>query len=452
MHFTLPETPRSVLAWLTLLVFAFYFNALSGDFQFDDYKVIVDYPGVHSWGAWRDRLGHGIRPLLNFSYTLNWTSSLGVAGFHLTNLLIHLVNVYLVYRLSCEFVRTQALRDHLNNVPLLTALLFAAHPIHTEAVSYVCGRSISLMTLFYLAGMLTYITGEAHQNKFKLHLLTPLLFAIALSVKETAVTFPLALLAWELCRGTKLSISLKQQWTSWAVLLLGTLFFLFNDSYLSQMERSAAVGSLQGNFATQSIAFAYLLRQWFFPFWLNIDPDLHEIRDLSGAVPQLFLLASIFILMAYTWRRRPWIGFGLAWALIQLLPLYILLPRLDVANDRQMYLVSWPLAMACVAELSVRLKPKVFELVCALLILVLGGLTILRNGDYQTEISLWENTVSHSPNKARTHNNLGYAYMLAGRDLNAYREFTEALKIDPEHIKAQYNLMRLKSNAAQLPP
>ena len=451
MHFTLPETPRSVLTWLTLVVIVFYFNALSGDFQFDDYKVIVDNPGVHSWDAWRDRLGHGIRPLLNFSYTLNWTSGLGVAGFHLTNLLIHLCNVCLVYKLTGEFVRAHSLRDHLNNVPLFTALLFAAHPIHTEAVTYVSGRSISLMTLFYLAGMLTYITGDVQQNKIKLHVLVPFLFVIALSVKETAVTFPFALLTWERCCDKKFSISFKQQWTSWTVLLLGTLFFLFNNSYLSQMERSAGVNNLQGNIATQSIAFVYLLRQWFFPFWLNIDPDLHGISDFSGSLPQLFLLGSIFILMWHTWRLRPWIGFGLAWALIQLLPLYILLPRLDIANDRQMYLVSWPLAMACVAELSVRLKPQSFESAGVVLILVLGGLTSLRNHDYQTEILLWENTVIQSPNKARTHNNLGYAYMLAGRNLDARREFTTALKIEPEHIKAQYNLLRLKSKAAQLP-
>ena len=451
MRFTLPESRRGVLAWLALLVFACYFNALFGAFQFDDYKVIVDYPGVHSWDAWRDKLGHGIRPLLKFSYTLNWTSGLGVAGFHLTNLLIHLCNAYLVYRLAGEFVRAQPLRERLKNVPLFTALLFAAHPVHTEAVTYICGRSISLMTLFYLAGMLAYATGRTQHSKPHLHVLVPVLFAIALSVKETAVTFPFALLAWELGCGSTWRASLKRQWTSWAVLLLGALFFLFNDSYLEQMERSAGFKSLQGNMATQASAFAYLLRQWLFPFWLNIDPEFQVVHGFAGVMPQIFLLAAVFILMLCTLRRRPWLGFGLAWALIQLLPLYLLLPRLDVANDRQMYLVSWPLLLACVAELSIRLQRRTFVLAGAALVLALGAVTVLRNQDYQNEISLWEKTVTQSPGKARVHNNLGYAYMLDGRNGDARREFAAALKIEPGHIKARYNLLRLESEAAQLP-
>lgn len=451
MRFTLPESRPGVLVWLALLVLVCYFNALSGAFQFDDYKVIVDYPGVHSWDAWRDKLGYGIRPLLKFSYTLNWTSGLGVAGFHLTNLLIHLCNAYLVYRLVSEFVRAQPLRERLGNVPLFTALLFAAHPLNTEAVTYICGRSISLMTLFYLAGLLAYMTGRTQHNKIYLHVLVPILFVIALSVKETAVTFPLALLAWELGCGGTWKASLKRQWSSWAVLLLGALFFLFNDSYLAQIERSAGLNSLQGNMATQALAFVYLLRQWLFPFWLNIDPDLRVVHDFSGVMPQLFLLAAVSILMLYTLRRRPWIGFGLAWTLIQLLPLHVLLPRLDVANDRQMYLAGWPLALACVAELSIWVRRRTFVLAGAALVFALGCMTILRNQDYRNEISLWEVTVMQSPDKARAHNNLGYAYMLAGRNGEARRELTATLKLEPSHIKAQNNLSRLESDAVQSP-
>ena len=451
MRAILPESRLGVLAWLALVVFACYYNALSGTFQFDDYKVIVDYPGVHSWEAWRDKLGYGIRPLLKFSYTLNWVSGLGVEGFHLTNLLIHLCNAYLVFRLANGFVRAQPSSERLRSVPLFTALLFAAHPINTEAVTYICGRSISLMTLFYLAGMLAYVTGRTQHNRIYLHVLTPILFVAALSVKETAVTFPLALLAWELGCGGTLKASFKLQWSSWVVLLLGALFFLFDDSYLSQMERSAGLNSLQGNIATQAIAFAYLLRQWLFPFWLNIDPDLHVARDFSGLMPHLLLLATVFMLMLYTLRRRPWIGYGLAWILIQLLPLYILLPRLDVANDRQMYLAGWPLALTFVAELTIRVGYRACMVTSVLLILVLGGMTIQRNQAYQNEILLWEDTVTRSPDKARVRNNLGYAYMLAGRNDEARREFTAALKIEPAHIKARNNLLRLESDAAQPP-
>ena len=443
MRVTLPESHRGALAWLALTVFACYCNALSGAFQYDDYKIIVNNPVVHSWEAWLANLGHGIRPLLKFSYTLNWTSGLGAAGFHLTNLLIHLCNAYLVYQLAGEFVRQQPWRERLKDVPLFTALLFAAHPIHTEAVTYICGRSISLMMLFYLAGLLAYATGRAQHNKTSLYLITPLMFVLALSVKETAVTFPLALLAWELGCGGTWKTSLRQQWPGWAGLLLGSLFFLLNDNYLAQMERSAKLNSLQGNAATQLFAFSYLMRQWALPLWLNIDPDLPLLHDASGIALPLIFFATAFALMLACWRRRQWISFALAWAMIQLIPLYLFLPRMDIANDRQMVLAGWPLFLALTTELALWMRIRTFRVAAPVLLLALASLTVLRNQVYVSEIALWEDTVKQSPHKARVHNNLGYAYMLAHRNEDARREFTAALQFDPHYYKARNNLDRL---------
>ncbi|MDP1633453.1 MAG: tetratricopeptide repeat protein [Gallionellaceae bacterium] len=440
MRALLPESRRGAIACLALAVIVSYFNALSGAFQFDDYKAIVNNPSVHSWEAWLAGLGHGIRPLLKFSYTLDWTLGLGKTGFHLTNLLIHLVNTWLVFRLSETFIGRQMLRERLQYVPLFAALLFAAHPAHTEAVTYICGRSTSLMTLFYLGGLLAYVTGRIRQNRIMLYAVTPLMFVLALSVKETAVTFPLALLAWELGCGGAWKTAFRPQWPSWAVLLAGALFFLFNDSYLSQAERSAQLNSLQGNLATQLFAFSYLLRQWALPLWLNIDPDLPLLHDLSGSSLPLLFFGTLFALMLACRRKRPWINFALAWAIIHLLALYLFLPRVDIANDRQLYLADWPLFLALAIELALLLRTSAFRLTAAALALSLAALTVARNQVYVSETTLWEDTVRKSPHKARVHNNLGYAYRLAGRIEDARREFILALQLDPKHIKARHNL------------
>lgn len=432
-------------ALLAVATCAAYFNALWADFQFDDYNVIVNNPRVHTWQAWLDDLGQGIRPILKLSYTLNWISGWGVAGFHLANLAIHLCNVFLVHALTRRFVRAHPqLPQQQSGVPFFAALLFALHPIHTEAVTYICGRSIALMTLFYLAGLLVYVSGRETGGKARLFILTPLCFVAALGVKETAVTFPLALLAWSMAVGEPAKTALKHQWPTWAVLVLAGAFFLWDGSYLAQMERSAALNSLRGNLATQAEASAYLLKQWIFPLWLNIDPDLKVAQGFTGYLPQLFLLAGAVVLTVPALRRRPWVGFGLAWALLQLVPLYVFLPRLDVANERQMYLVSWPLVLALTAEMAIRLKPGTSALAMTALAIVLAGLTVTRNQTYQNEISLWEDTVAKSPNKARAHNNLGYAYMQAGRKSEAIREFGVALKLDPKYYKARNNLIGLE--------
>lgn len=437
------ESSRTALAWLALAVLACYFNAFWGSFQFDDFKVIVDYPRVHSLHNWLAGIGLGVRPLLKFSYALDWTLHLGTFSFHLTNLLLHLANTWLVYRLCTEFVHHQPQRERLQQVPLFAALLFAAHPAHTEAVTYISGRSVSLMTLLYLGALLAYVTGRATGNRMRLYLATPLLFVLALSVKEIAVTFPLALLAWELCCGGDWQTAYRKQWPSWAVLFAGALFFLFNSHYQTEAARSVHLNSFAGNIATQLLAYAYLLRQWALPLWLNIDPDLALQHDFSQVTLPLLLFLGCCTAAIHFRRSRPWLTFALAWSVVQLFALYIFVPRIDIANDRQLYLASWPLLLALCIELGLWLDTLNFRRLVATLALVLAVLTVQRNRDYVDEIALWESTVRLSPDKARVHNNLGYAYMYARRYDDARREFTTALQLDPQHTKSRNNLLYL---------
>lgn len=434
-------------AILLVAVVVSYANSFWGAFQFDDFNVIVNNPRIHTWSAWWLDLQHGIRPFLKLTYTADWTIGLGVVGFHITNLLIHLCNTWLMWLLSLHFAKNhQALRE-LPTLPLLAALLFAVHPVHSEAVTYICGRSITLMTLFYLLGLLIYVEGRSQNNRIYLHVLIPLCMLLALVVKETAVTFPFALLLWELYSGGSIKSALRLQWSSWLLLLTAAIFFLVHDGYQSLMETSAGLNSLQGNLATQTMAFVYLLRQWLLPLWLNIDPDLHVVHDFAGLMPQLIVLATVIALVLLTYRRRPWLSFALAWSLLQLFPLYLLLPRIDVANDRQLYLASWPLALALLAELSLWLKPEIYKFSVVVLLLAMAGLTVLRNQDYQNEVALWQATARLSPNKARVQNNLGYAYMLAGRTEEARAAFTRTLQLDPNYYQARYNLQRINEQA-----
>lgn len=437
------STNTAALLWLTLAVCVAYANVLGGDFLFDDYNVIVNESQVHSWDAWFAGLGNSIRPLLKFSYTLNWTMDTGAVGFHLLNLLIHLLNAYLVYRMASEFVKPLKQQNQLDFVPLFTALLFAVHPIHTEAVSYICGRSSSLMSVFYLAGLLCYVIGRSRNNALSIYLATPLFFLLALGVKETAVTFPFALLLWEKTCNKNREFAFKALWPNWVVLVCVVVFFLLSDSYLAQMERSVNLNSLSGNLATQLSGFVYLMQQLTLPLGLNIDPDLPLLHDLSAATLPLLITLALFGLMFACLRRRPWISFALAWVLLHLIPLYLLLPRIDIANERQLYLAAWPLLLALAIELSLILEGWKWQLVAAGLLILCITLTVSRNQVYQNEISLWEDTVTKSPNKARVHNNLGFAYLLAQRKKEARREFTTALQLDPQLYQARYNLLRL---------
>jgi tetratricopeptide (TPR) repeat protein len=187
------------------------------------------------------------------------------------------------------------------------------------------------------------------------------------------------------------------------------------------------------------------------PLWQNIDPDLPLLHELADALFPLAITIALLGLMIACWHRRPWISFALGWVMLHLIPLYILLPRIDIANERQLYLAAWPLLLALAIELTLYLDGKKWHFAAAGLLIACVALTVSRNQVYQNEIALWEDTVAKSPNKARAHNNLGYAYLLAQRKQEARRELSVALQLDPQLYQARYNLRRLDEEITSSP-
>ncbi|MGZ8983579.1 MAG: tetratricopeptide repeat protein [Methylotenera sp.] len=454
----MPLNNKQIIAVLLFAVFATYVNTLFwGAFQFDDYNVIVNNPVVHSWHAWWLDVGHGIRPLLKLSYTFDWTLGWGEAGFHFTNLLIHGGNTILVWFLTNSFLRQSgrftsgapsASTLSINTLSIntllistITALLFAVHPIHTEAVTYISGRSSSLMTLFYLGGILCYMTGLQKQSQFYLHTATPILFMAALAVKEVAITFPLALLLLHVGRGDNWRTSITHAWSSWLVFIASVIFFLQDANYSPHLARSLAAHDGLSNLAVQTNAVFYLLGQWFYPLWLNIDPDLSTFSTISklklGLIPAISIA---YLILANKLKQRPWLAFALGWLVIHLVFIYLIIPRIDIANERQLYLISWPLLMALVTEMTILLTSRQLIKVTFIMFIAASTLTIMRNLDYRSEVTLWQTAVKLSPNKARVHNNLGYAYFLAGQPDKARQHYLQALALDSKNFKASYNL------------
>ncbi|HAO92613.1 MAG: hypothetical protein A2X93_02395 [Deltaproteobacteria bacterium GWC2_56_8] len=422
-------------------VFAVYLNALLyGSFQFDDFNVIVNNPSVHSLDAWLGGLSSGIRPLLKFTYAANWALSDGPFGFHLFNIIVHAASSVFVLKLSELFMERSGVGK---GAALFTALLFALHPIQTEAVTYISGRSSSLMAMLLLASLFFYEKGR-DKGVALTYLASPFFFLLAVGVKETAVIFPFALVLWDWALGRGMRESLKKQATHWGLLLLAVFFILAGyNRFFSGLDPRGLSSTVLSNVN----GVQYLLSRFAFIHALNIDPDLPILTAwdaplIAKAVFLSALLVSGFLLV----RKRPWAGFGIVWLFLFILPTNSVIPRMDVANERHLYIGGFGVFLAVSGELSKianNLGRRSAIAVAAALLLILGAATVAKNRDYRDETTLWEATVRLSPAKPRAWNNLGFAYSAEGREKEARMAYMEALRLDPGYRKAERNIQAL---------
>jgi hypothetical protein len=439
-----PERALSTrLGWLPALVaFLAYLPSFAGVFQFDDYNVIVGATTVHSWQALL--LQPGVRPLLKASYALNWMLGPGEFGFHLLNVAAHALNSALVYAIGsglCARWFDEGGSDRSRGVALVAALLFALHPAQTEAVTYISGRSSSLMASFYLGALLAYLRG-GHRA------VSTLLFVLALATRETAVTLPAALLLCEACGRdrpqwkTFWSEVARRQWTHWAALAGAALAAALQPRYVELLSFGFTQRDAWDNLLTQVSGISYLLWHLLALRGYNIDPALTPLVEWNAVlVGQAVLLAALLALGVASVRSRPWIGFGVLWFFLQLAPTNSIVPRLDVVNDRQLYLAGWGLFLALVAQVScLRPAPVPARAGLAIVFGLCALSCVARQLDYVSEIALWESSVREAPWNPRAHNNLGYAYYLAGRIDDAEREYRSALSLRPGYGKARFNL------------
>lgn len=416
---------------LVLAALAACAGAFQGAFQFDDYNVIVREDAVHSLGAWWESMP-GIRPLLKLSYALSWSTGGGsTIPFHALNVALHAANVLLAWAvLRLLFERMGVGGDGF--AAFAAALLFALHPAHTEAVTYVSGRSVSMMAFFYLAAALAYLR-EAPRW------LSPLLFALALGVKEVAVTLPAALLLCEALdqrRPFAWRDALRRTSPHWALLALAFVLMAALPRYREMLEASLALRPPLEQLGLQLGALVRHLGVLTLAVPPNIDPQVTPLPAGAGFAVLAAAGAGVALL-----RVQLWYALALLWFLLHLAPTNSILPRLDAANDRQLYLASLgPLALAGFA-LSV--LPRARAVLATVVAIVLATGTVLRNLDYRSEAALWSDTVGKSPGSARAWNNLGYAYQLEGRREEARAAYERALALDPENLKARVNLRGL---------
>ena len=452
------------LLCIPLTVAVLYGASIGSPFVYDDRIHIVentDVTGFHGlmdsvsvFRIFQGKFGLLGRPVLMLTYGLNYLySGTGPTGFRLTNLLIHTANCFLVLALILQLIRTFGEKNRSFMTAALGAALFAAHPLLTESVTYIAGRSSSLCAFFYFAG-LVFVVESGRRNGARHAVL--LLLAIgcgvlAWLVKQDAVTLPLAAIGLVWLNWPRNAVRLKVIGTFiWvAVLLAALLFQSGNIAVVEQFSRENP--SLVAAGFEETIPFTpylltsikelttYYLWRMFVPVHLSVDPDPTIIHSLASPGPWIsfVLLASLCAAIWMLRKSRPVLAVGIMLTVMSPLSAYAVFPLADVVSEHRAYISTLGAVIIMAAVLVQTRYPVVFS---SVVLASYSWLTIDRNVVWHDEVTLWRDAAQKAPERLRPHLNLGALYQVRGENQQAITEYEFVLRRVPKHDAALANL------------
>jgi len=430
-----------------------YHNSFSGPFIFDDLVHIVDNPHIrHLWPPSLVLSGTA-RPVAMLTLALNYAiGGLAVSGYHATNLAFHLLAALTLFGIVRRTFTGPRLRERYSSaatgLALAAAALWVSHPLNTQAVTYVIQRGESLAGLFYLVTLYATIRGASSRRARGWYAVAVAVCALGAATKPVLVSAPIVILFYD-------RFFLAESFRA-AFQRRGALYCALAATWvvmiaLARMAPDAAAG-LQlttvtpvGYAATQPGVVLHYLRLAFWPHPLVLDYGWPPaIETLSVVTPSL-VVASIVAATLWATARLYAPAFLGLWFVLVLAPSSSVFPINDLAFEHRMYLpLAAVIVLAVVAGHTVLVRRArsiwAARALAILGVVVLCALTIRRNADYRSEISIWNDVVVKRPLNARGHMNLGRAWLRVNDVERAMPELLAAVNLAPRYALAHNNL------------
>jgi hypothetical protein len=463
-----------------------YSNTLTAAFQFDDKLNIVDNLLIRDISNLWPPTGARWFGLLTFS--LNFMlGGLNPVGYHLVNIGIHILtglSVYLFVRLT---LRTPFFSRRTGAVitdgwyAFACALLFVAHPIQTQAVTYIVQRFASLASLlfmlscnFYLMARLTTADRNippSHERTRCLLTRTALYVAagvcalLSLKTKENAYTLPVVLLTYDLMfisSLSQLSAAFRKGWRT-VISASGLMLFLFLyiasrygfEGFFDKLKATNEI-SRHDYLITQFRVIITYLRLLFFPVGQTVDHHYRIYNSLFSADILASLAVIVFLLVSAAYLCKlsrtgsgclRLVSFGILWFFITLSIESSFIPIIDVMFEHRLYLPSIGAVIAVISVIVYALERtgSRFALRMAAGILIVVTITLscaahLRNRVWQNELTLWTDVITKTPGNPRGYNMVGNYYLTSFRIYDAIGYFRKALEADSSYAEARSNL------------
>lgn len=438
-----------------------YLNALGNGFVFDD-SAYLSSPLVHQFRPLDAFLQSSIHPDLYRPLTL-----LSLAcdfrcygdqplGYHLSSLLLHLLNALLVFQLSYHILARQS-------AALLASLFYTLHPLQTEVVSWISSRGDLLMSFFFLAGLLCHIRARTYRGR----VLAWFLYGCSILSKESGFVLPAVAYCYDAlfaapARPLRHLFSFTRAWLvrHWGYALVLALALALRWNAAEAAEPTSANFLADADAVSRLLTLPAILLRYLllivFPLHLSADYSYASIPLVQTPLDPYFiagLLAASALLYLPLRTSSPPLVFAAAFGWLAFLPasnLLVLAP--SGMAERYLHPVMPALALllglAAKTWFTKRYRIAGSALV-AVVFLLMAVRTIDRNRDWASDYALFSAVVALYPDNARARENLAHAHYQQGDVKGAVEHYKRAIAIDPHRVRPYYNLGLLYNGEGQ---
>ena len=433
---------------LTVVTLAVYWQVHQFEFiNFDDVIYITENPIIKSgislngllWAFGSKYFGLW-NPLVWLSFMADYQFyGLNAGGYHVTNLVLHILSVLLLFWLFCRM--TGAVWKS-----AFVAAFFALHPLHVESVTWVSERKDVLSAFFWMLTLFMYVY-YTEKPAIKRYLLILFSFVLALLSKPMVITLPVIMILldyWPLNRfaSQKGNLLLWQLKEKLPFFMLSAAMIIITFYTPNEREAYTKIISLSDRLANAPVAFILYLMKTFFPHSMTIFypfPSQIPVWKIVGSVLLIIMISAAAIAMV---RRLPSLLVGWLWFVIMMIPVIGITRIGDFAmTDRYHYLPSIGISIMLAWGLTSFIKDKQTQNrvlfpagIIALLFLAL--LTWKQCGYWQNSIELWQHALKVTDNNYMAHNNLASALLEKGETQQAIDHYQKAIAIN--HYPAAY--------------
>ena len=409
------------------------------------------------------------RPLVNLSLALNFHfGRYNPVGYHLFSMAVHLLSALLLWAIVSGTLRLDFFQRRYDGaadiLAFLVALLWAVHPLQTEAVQYITQRTELLMALFYLAtvyGSIRYWEAKSSRGRTTWLLLSTAACLAGMACKEVMVSAPVIVLLYERTfvagsfRG-----ALRASWPLYVALALCWSLLLALNVGGPRAESAGFGHDIAAHvwWFTQAKALLMYLKLSLWPRPLVIHYELSRPETIAAAWPYVLPVVMLGATTVWLFLRRTAAGFALVWMFAILSPTLVVPIITENAAERRMYLpLAALIAIAVVGgfefasrgfqpaasrcALSWDRKPLLAVVMAGLVLAVAAGTASARRVElYNEPLRLWQDAFVHQPDSPLVRLNLGLTLMAGGLAEEALPQLREGVRLRPEDGGTYNNL------------